>query len=230
MASPSRPDVIDGQAPSLAYPNRANPRQVMVTSVGLRIPAGLDFGAWEQVGLKIVRISESSSWCLGDWLVYGQYKYTDRYRQVIAAANLDYQTLRNYAWVARRFDLDRRREELSFQHHAEVAALGVEDQDRWLDMAESQRWSRNELRRNVRAARSRGSEQQLDPAVALPRLNVPAEHVARWREAAEQVNRDFEEWIVMALNERATQALMVTTELGPLLSAPGLSRRRDDSG
>jgi hypothetical protein len=190
----------------------------MVTSVGLQIPEAMDFGTWEQVGLKIVRIAESSSWCLGDWLVYGQYKYSDRYRRVIAAANLDYQTLRNYAWVARRFALSRRREELSFQHHAEVAALNAEDQDRWLDLAEEGNWSRNELRRNVRA--SRASAQPLDPAVALPRLIVPAEHIARWREAAEQVNRDFEEWIVMTLDERAMQALALydNSDTLPLVS------------
>jgi hypothetical protein len=53
-----------------------------------------------------------------------------------------YQTLRNYAVVARRLKLSRRRDNLSFQHHAEVCALGFEEQDRWLDLAAESPWRR----------------------------------------------------------------------------------------
>lgn len=208
-------------------------RRVMVTGVGLRFPERVEFGTWEQVGQKLARIANCSAWCLGDWLVYGSYKYSERYRQVLAAVELDYQTLRNYAWVARRFELARRRERLSFQHHAEVASAPAEEQDRWLNLAESGRWSRNELRRQVRAGRaesaglpgaaghgtgglleSPGSAGPAGPvhsaAELLPRLNVPAERVVQWRDAARQLNRDFEEWIVAAL-DNATEGLCPLT-------------------
>jgi hypothetical protein len=180
-------------------------KQILVTGVGLLIPAAVDFCAWEQAGVKIARIAECSAWCLGDWLVYGEHRYADRYKQVIAAARLDYQTLRNYAWVARRFDLGRRREELSFQHHAEVAALPAEEQDRWLDLSAGQGWSRNELRRNLRASRETG----LLPArtVALPRMRIAPEHLARWRGAAEQMNQNLEEWVMATLDRGARQVL-----------------------
>ena len=49
---------------------------------------------------------------------------------------LDYQTLRNYAWVARRFPAGRRRAGVSFAHHAEVARLPEPEQDYWLRRAE----------------------------------------------------------------------------------------------
>lgn len=62
-------------------------------------------------------------------------KYGRRCRGAIAVTGLDYQTLRNYAVVARRFDLSRRRDSLSCQHHAEVCALSDSEQDRWLDLA-----------------------------------------------------------------------------------------------
>jgi hypothetical protein len=186
-------------------------RRVMVTGVGLRFPERVDFGTWEQVGRKLARIANCSAWCLGDWLVYGSYKYSERYRQVLAAVELDYQTLRNYAWVARRFELARRRDRLSFQHHAEVASAPVEDQDRWLDLAEADGWSRNELRRRVRSSRGESPEPARPTGSAavlvLPWLNVPAERVMQWRDAARQLNRDFEEWIVAALDHSATEAL-----------------------
>ena len=177
----------------------------MVTSMGLRIPDALDIKTWEQVGHKISSIANCTAWCLGDWLVYGQYKYGERYRTVAAAVNLDFQTLRNYAWVARRYELENRRERLSFQHHAEVAAMPPEERERWLDLAEEHQWSRNVLRRNVRAGRDgRG---QSATAMALPQLSIAAERVAKWRDAAQRLTLDLEDWIVLTLDRSAAQAL-----------------------
>jgi len=180
-------------------------RQVMVTSLGLRIPDALDIDTWEHVGRKISAIANCAAWCLGDWLVYGQHKYGERYRAVAAVVNLDFQTLRNYAWVARRYEPGHRRERLSFQHHAEVAAMDPVERGRWLDLAEEHRWSRNELRRNVRASRSGCA--QAATALVLPQLSIAAERIARWRDAARHLNRDLEEWIVLTLDDGAAQAL-----------------------
>ena len=63
----------------------------------------------------------SSAWCLGDRLVYGEDACSGPYRNAIEQTSLDYQTLRNSAWVARRFSLSRRRDTLSLAHHAEEA-------------------------------------------------------------------------------------------------------------
>jgi hypothetical protein len=178
----------------------------MVTDVGLQIAQTVDFDTWEQAGRKIAQIAESSTWCLGDWLIYGQDQYCGRYRVAIDSARLDYQTLRNYAWVARRFELSRRRSRLSFQHHAEVAALPPEEQDRWLDLAEGKGWSRNELRKNIRTS-TRGQEIQDASSILLPRLYVSAEDAAYWREAAKHLGQDFLDWVVAVLNESAKQAL-----------------------
>ncbi len=182
-----------------------SPKQIMVTGVGLDLPPVLEYTAWEQAGRKIARIADTSAWCLGDWLIYGQKSFGDRYQQAIEAAGLDYQTLRNYAWTARKFELSRRRRTLSFQHHAEVASLPAADQDTWLDEAERHSWSRNELRRNVRASRqNRGLKEATE---ALPKLSPPAERVARWRAAADKANRSLEDWIVDALDDHASQTL-----------------------
>src|SRR5690242_11649023 len=51
---------------------RPEPNQVMMTSVGLRIPANLTFEDWERAGCRLSGIVNSSLWCLGDWLVYGK--------------------------------------------------------------------------------------------------------------------------------------------------------------
>jgi hypothetical protein len=206
----TRPSGLPAASAQVANPLAA--KQILVTGVGLLIPSAVDFCAWEQAGAKIARIAACSAWCLGDWLGFGEHRYADRYRQVIAAARLDYQTLRNYAWVARRFELDRRREELSFQHHAEVAAMPAGEQDRWLDLSAGQGWSRNELRRNLRAGRETGRLPVR--TVALPRMRIPPEHLVRWRAAAEQVNQDFEEWLVASLEHSARQVLTTSGACG----------------
>jgi hypothetical protein len=63
------------------------------------------------------------------WLIHGENAYSGRYRDAIEQTSLDYQTLRNYAWVARSLPLSRRRDTLSFAHHAEVARPPECEQD-----------------------------------------------------------------------------------------------------
>ncbi|MEV7192280.1 LmbU family transcriptional regulator [Streptomyces sp. NPDC093510] len=196
---------------AMAYGGRTvrEENSIRVTRVGMEIPEVLAYSKWEHAGQRLSGIATSSSWCLGDWLLYGQRAYTDRYHRAIEAAGLDYQTLRNYAWVARRFEIDRRWEALSFQHHAEVAALPAEEQDRWLGHATEQGWSRNKLRESIRLAR----ESDAGPgglgtsAVLLPRLSVEARLAARWREAAEEAGCSLSDWIVDTLDRCATQLL-----------------------
>jgi hypothetical protein len=176
--------------------------KILTTRVGLLFPSLLTFTRWQQAGQRIHRLHDSSSWCLGDWLVYGQREYVGRYQKAVEMAGLDYQTLRNYAWVARSFTMVRRREKLSFQHHAEVASLSPQEQDRWLDLTEANRWSRNELRRNVREARN-GGEVSAGKKRPFPRLSVSDDRVRNWSRAAEQSSLSLEEWIVDSLDQVA---------------------------
>jgi hypothetical protein len=179
---------------------------VLTTKVGLQMPTGLAYDEWERAGRQLADVLDSSSWWLGDWLVFGKDHYTDRYQRGIRAAGLSYQTLRNYAWVSRRFDLTRRRPALSFQHHAELASMPVEEQDRWLDRAEQRRWSTKQLRAALRAARQ--SEQQpLAPTESNRRLEFPHSRLQWWHKAAEQLGVDFEQWVMTTLDSAAASAL-----------------------
>jgi hypothetical protein len=120
----------------------------------LPLREGMSFHAWLEVGRRIARVANTSAWAVGDWLLFGERAYGERYRTALAATDLDYQTLRNYAWVARRFPLSRRRDTVSFQHHAELASLPEAEQDLWLRRTELNGWSRNELRRQLAGARA----------------------------------------------------------------------------
>ena len=62
--------------------------------------AGMSFGDWAAVGKRLSTSPAASTWALGDWLLFGERTFGHRYRAAVEATNLDYQTLRNYAWVA----------------------------------------------------------------------------------------------------------------------------------
>jgi hypothetical protein len=179
--------------------------QILTTKVGLRFPANVTFDSWQRAGVQISRIVDSFAWCLGDWLVYGQQRYTDRYRKAVDAIGLDYQTLRNYASVARRVDLPRRRSTLSFQHHAEVAALPDTEQETWLGRAEEGGWSRNQLRQHLQA--TRGDQTKGTMTATLPKMVVQKDRMATWRMAAARSSSQFQQWVITALDQAAAQDL-----------------------
>lgn len=182
----------------------AEHEQVLISGMGLRMPAKLTFDAWERAGQQLSAMVGLSSWWLGDWLVYGKKHYADRYQRAIRAAGLKYQTLRNYAWVSRRFELSRRRAALSFQHHAEVASLPLDEQDQWLDQAEKEMWTIKQLRTHIREMPSGGVGRKEHSAV-IRRIKVPNSRVEWWRRAADQSGIEFDNWVTIALDRAAEQ-------------------------
>jgi hypothetical protein len=166
---------------------------------GLRFPEELTLDVWRAVGERLADLANASCWWIGDWLVYGQDKYPDRYKRAIAKTALDYQTLRNYSWIARKFEFSRRRPALSFQHHVEVAALPVAEQDHWLRFAEKLSWSRNELRKQIKDSADAGGAGQDGPATSV-RLDLDDDRMRQWKRAAERSNRTLPGWIMTTLD------------------------------
>lgn len=170
----------------------------------LELPVDLPLEMWRRVGQEMFAISDASAWWLGDWLIYGQNRYPERYRRALQETGLNYQTLRNYAWIARRFDASSRRPELSIQHHAEVAGLSPADRSLWLERAQHFGWSRNTLRRHLRASRSpaRGAGAAAPP-VTLVRVTAGPVRVNRWREAAARSGSSLTDWAFEILDQVA---------------------------
>jgi hypothetical protein len=205
-SGPPAPTVAPSQQVTTTRPRRPSQRLVLSPAVkarrnGLWLPAQLTIEDWSEIGMQIATIGDSSAWWLGDWLVYGKKKYPDRYKQAISATALDYQTLRNYAWVCRQFPIPRRHPTLSFQHHAELASLTPDQQDEWLDKAEALGWSLHALRRQLKAG-AVGRRKRKDGHLTL---KLPATHIQqeRWRLAATATGADIEKWIVMTLDDAA---------------------------
>ncbi|MCP2339278.1 LmbU family transcriptional regulator [Actinomadura rupiterrae] len=198
---------MEGRRSSTGWSPRAvaGDERIQARRVELRMPADLNFESWLHIGRNLKLITNSSVWWLGDWLVYGEKRFPDRYRLVIQETGLDYQTLRNYAWVARRFPPSRRRDALSLQHHAEIAALPEAEQERWMDRAEKEKWSTRRLRKELRQAREfPAPESSGEPdASTTVIVNLDTTRKDRWTQAAEAAQMPLTEWIAKVLDEAA---------------------------
>jgi hypothetical protein len=132
----------------------------------------MGLGDWVEHGRRLGVIGRGVGWWIGDWLRYGNMKWGERYVRASRITGYDVQTLMNMVYVATAYDASQRRHNLSFSHHAELAALPPEGRERWLDMAESNRLSVRCLREEMRRERRLGAR---DPAATEPADQVEPE-------------------------------------------------------
>jgi hypothetical protein len=127
----------------------------------------LAYTDWVRHGNRLGVAGRSSGWWIGDWVRYGAARYGRRYVVAVRVTGYDDQTLMNMVYVASRFDISRRRENLSWSHHAELAAMEPGDQERWLDQAAAERLSVRALRRELLAVREACDLEAAPPQSAM---------------------------------------------------------------
>lgn len=113
----------------------------------------LALSEWLHQGRRLGLVGRGIAWWIGDWLIYGNLRYGERYARAATVTGYDRQSLMNMVYVASRFAAERRRRSLSWSHHAEVAALDRHEQERWLDLAEREQLSVHSLRTELRTWR-----------------------------------------------------------------------------
>lgn len=134
----------------------------------------VEFLEWRMIGDYLCRVSGSSQWWIGDWLVAGAQRFVPaepenksgesieqkqerkeahkRYAHAVEATGYNVQTLRIFVYVARGIPSLRRRNDISWAHHREVLVLGSElEQDRFLAQAAKNKWAVPQLRQAIRA-------------------------------------------------------------------------------
>lgn len=116
---------------SLAIPGQ-------LTETSLDLPENLSLDEWLTVGDTLKRISKSVQWWVGDWLAYGEKNYGEEAFQAVERAD---HTFANWAWVCRKIEPSRRREDVSFSVHAELAPLPPEEQTDKLSKASEEGWT-----------------------------------------------------------------------------------------
>lgn len=135
-----------------------------LTATGLEIDGDPTFETWHQVGEFLHNAAGRVQWWIGDWLKYGEAKWGDKYTEAMEATGLGYGTLANAKSLATAFEVSRRREKLSFDHHAAVASLPEGTADKILDRAEAENLTTKDVRLLAREAKS---TQKPEPAYSL---------------------------------------------------------------
>jgi hypothetical protein len=221
------------------------------TPVSLALPLGMSEDEYTRVGQAIHRMGRAVQWYLGDWLLYGEGAWGERYAQFASETGFSEEMLAQCQRVASRFappafgdtllesDTDsgsphvpdagytirpRRRDTLSWTHHHAVAALPPAEADRWLDVAEKDGLSVSKLRERVKAA------------IAVDVSSVEPESKRTWQtvmHAVEQLanisdrERKQTEWVarlaIGKLSELKTRAYRASVLLGTLSTAIGRS-------
>lgn len=159
---------------------------------------------WEDYGHSFQARASSLVWDIADWLLVAERKWGERYKRAAEITGLTVATLHNYASVARRFDSSHRYENLSYHHHALVAAIPEEAATSWLDLAESEGWSVRDLDRALRSVRQLPPGEP-DVVVTIFKITVPHDHEARWLHAANTRGLSVEDWLVAVADEAAAQ-------------------------
>lgn len=137
------------------------------TATSLNLPEGMTYDRYEALGVALSTARERITWWIAEWIRYGERNYGEMYTQAVEVTGLTAGTCKNYVSIAHRVPEERRRHELKFGHHAEVAALEPAEQTRWLDKAIEKGWKRDELRDEIRHAQGRDVPRAVLPAVAL---------------------------------------------------------------
>jgi hypothetical protein len=130
---------------------------VDLTAVSWTAHVELPYEQWLRTGSRLGLAGRSAAWWIGDWVHYGTARFGQKYAAAARVTGYDRQTLMNMVYVANRFESSRRRENLSWSHHAELAALEVPSQELWLERAIIERLSVRDLREELVATQARPS-------------------------------------------------------------------------
>lgn len=128
-------------------------------AAGYYLPTCLDFEELEtqhggeltldearDVARALGAMARGHQWWIGDLLVHSEERFGEEFAQLEAELELEPRTVANYRWVAGSVKASRRREALSWSHHAEVGRLTATQQKKALERAEKDGMTVRELR------------------------------------------------------------------------------------
>ena len=128
---------------------------------------GLSFEEWAAIGEQLRHVETHRAWWWGEWLLYGEAAFGERYSQAVDGSDYTYAVLKNTAWVARAFPPSRRRYHLPWTMHQAVAHLEPAEQDRLLDWVDETGATRQMLREAVQAVKAITTGQPHNPYATL---------------------------------------------------------------
>lgn len=125
------------------------------SSVALDMPEGMTFEEWQALGGTLQQMERSVMWWIGDWLRFGERKYGETYAQAVEETDYAEGTLRDAKWVAERYEVSARADNLSWRHHREAAALPPAERAEVLARAAREGLSTREVKALARQEKNR---------------------------------------------------------------------------
>lgn len=155
----------------------------------LTLPERLSFDHWDRIGRQLQLANMAVQWWIGDWLNYGEARYGEKYAQAVQELGRSKQVLMNYASVAKRIETSRRRDEVDYSIHVEVAGLEPGEQERILAKAAGEpNTTVREVRREAhRIKRQTGKEKSEIEIVHTPEVQA---YLQRYIETLQKLEED----------------------------------------
>ena len=125
-------------------------KQEMYELGALNLSPTLSYEEWENVGVALATMDGNIEWWIGDYFVFGEAAYGEKWAQATAKFGRPESTLQGYMYVASRFPQNLRRRNLPWWAHREVAALTYGEQSDHLAWVEDNEPTRAALRRRLR--------------------------------------------------------------------------------
>jgi hypothetical protein len=130
----------------------------------LSLPAEIEYDRYEGLGAFLGEVKSRINFYLGDWLIFGEGTFGERFGQAGIATGLSEQTLLRIMAVCRGVPPSRRRDGVSWSVHAAVYTLPAREQRTWLARAAEHAWGYAELRKAMQAARRDEAPPMFDDA------------------------------------------------------------------
>jgi len=139
-----------------------------LTPRAMNLPADIAWDSYVALGSFLGELKSRGNFYLGDWLIFGEGTFGERFAQAGEATGLSEQTLLRVMTICRNVPPSRRHPQLSWSVHACVASLGAREQKMWLKRAAEHGWGYAELRKAMQAARTDAAPPIFDDHDAEP--------------------------------------------------------------
>ena len=163
------------------YPISHNPNYFF-TATGIVFDDALCHPEWDELGKKLTSMSKILGFYIGDWINFGVTAFGDKYKEALATTGIPYNTLKNYASVAKRVKPDQREKSLGFEFHSSVAKFKSFEQKKWLLMATTHNLSLRRFRKSIKLGRLATEEETDDNPADRAQIShlVPINGFVRW--------------------------------------------------
>lgn len=180
---PDAPQPDDDQAPALLTFDEMD--YVTETSTGLLFRENTPLAVVGRLITRLTRQHKRIEWSIGDALNFAERTYGDTYTAWVHETGLNENTLATIKWVAGAVPSSRRREDVGWSHHRDVAGLSdPAEQTRLLDLAADQGMTRFELREEVKAAKKRAAAPESVCAADQPPVYTVNDLLPEWKARA----------------------------------------------